>query len=273
VKRVGLGIRIAGNYFASPVLRSIQRNTESKILFSLALSENNTIKDRNAISHSFIAQDINEYTEKYSSEILKKDLILNQCWSETLKNIPHRAHMMIGFVEAQFLRTLIHTKNAKSILELGTFTGFSALCMASALPSDGKIITVDIDQENMKVAQNYFKSSAYGYKIETMLGSAANLLPELNDKFDLIFVDADKKNYVTYYELILKHKLLKNDGIMIFDNVLYRGLISSPLETTREKSTAKYIHEFNVHVHEDKRTEHVLLSVRDGLSLISLAKD
>jgi len=168
--------------------------------------------------------------------------------------------MEIGHLEGAFLRILVRLLRAKRILELGTFTGYSSLVMAEGLPADGKLITCDIDPENTKIAKKYWSKSPHGKKIELRLGSALETLKTIEGLFDLVFIDADKKNYINYWELCLPK--IRSGGLLVIDNVLWSGSVLNP-----EDETERAIDEFNKHVCKDERVEVVMLPIRDGVTL------
>jgi caffeoyl-CoA O-methyltransferase len=170
--------------------------------------------------------------------------------------------MMVGRIEGRFLATLVALSGARRVLEFGTFTGYSSISMASALPADGKVITLDVDPEATAIARRYMDESGHGDKIEIRLGPALETLQDLEGPFDLIFIDADKPNYVNYYEAALP--LLADDGLLIADNVLWSGRV---IEDDGDEST-RAIKEFNEHVRVDDRVLSVMLTVRDGMTLI-----
>lgn len=179
-----------------------------------------------------------------------------------------RAHcklpqMLTGPVEGTFLRMLVQISGAKRVLEIGTFTGYSALSMAAGLPDDGELITCDIDPEHARIAQSFFDRSPQGKKIHLRLGAALDTLRALPDdaRFDFAFIDADKENYVNYYDTVLP--LLRPGGRIAADNTLWSGKVLDPKEKSDHAIVA-----FNDHVRRDPRVEHVLLSVRDGVMLI-----
>jgi caffeoyl-CoA O-methyltransferase len=169
--------------------------------------------------------------------------------------------MMVGRIEGQFLATLVRLSGARRILELGTFTGYSSISMASALPPDGRVITCDVDPDATAIARRYMDESGDGDKIEIRLGPALETLRELEGPFDLVFIDADKPNYVNYYEVALP--LLADDGLLIADNVLWSGRV---VEEDGDEST-RAIKAFNEHVRNDERVRSVMLTVRDGITL------
>ena len=170
--------------------------------------------------------------------------------------------MMVGRIEGRFLATLVALSGARRILEFGTFTGYSSISMASALPADGKVITLDVDREATAIARRYMDESGHGDKIEIRLGPALETLQDVEGPFDLIFIDADKPNYVNYYESALP--LLADDGLVIADNVLWSGRV---VEDDGDEST-RAIKEFNEHVRADDRVVSVMLTVRDGMTLV-----
>jgi caffeoyl-CoA O-methyltransferase len=170
--------------------------------------------------------------------------------------------MMVGRIEGRFLATLVALSGAHRILEFGTFTGYSSISMASVLPRDGKVITLDVDPEATAIARRYMDESGHGEKIEIRLGPALETLRDVEGPFDLVFIDADKENYVNYYEAALP--LLAHDGLLIADNVLWSGRV---VEDEGDEST-RAIKEFNEHVAADERVVSVMLTVRDGMTLV-----
>ncbi len=170
--------------------------------------------------------------------------------------------MMVGRLEGGFLATLVRVSRAKRILELGTFTGYSSISMASALPDDGRIITCDVDPDATAIARRYMDESGHGDKIEIRLGPALETIEALDGPFDLVFIDADKPNYEKYYEAVLPK--LADNGLVIADNVLWSGRV---VETDGDEST-QAIKAFNEHVRKDARVVSVMLTVRDGMTLV-----
>jgi caffeoyl-CoA O-methyltransferase len=170
--------------------------------------------------------------------------------------------MMVGRLEGGFLAALVRLTGAKRILELGTFTGYSSISMASALPEDGRIVTCDVDPDATAIARRYMDESGHGHKIEIRLGPALETIEALDGPFDLVFIDADKANYENYYEAVLP--LLADDGLVIADNVLWSGRVVEP---DGDESTAA-IMAFNERVKNDPRVVSVMLTVRDGMTLV-----
>jgi len=179
-----------------------------------------------------------------------------------------RAHcklpqMLTGPVEGTFLKMLVQISGAKRVLEIGTFTGYSALSMAAGLPDDTELITCEIDLEHARIAQTFFDRSPHGKRIVLMLGPALDTLRALptDTTFDFVFIDADKENYLNYYEAVLPR--LKSGGLIVADNTLWSGKVLDPKEKSDHAIVA-----FNAHVANDPRVEQVLLSVRDGVLLV-----
>jgi len=208
---------------------------------------------------SFIVEPkVEEYAEAHTTP----DGELFERLAEETRAKTTAPQMMVGRIEGQFLARLVRLSGARRILELGTFTGYSSISMASALPADGRIITCDIDPETMGIARRYMDESGYGDKIETRLGPALETIRTIEGPFDLVFIDADKPNYRAYYEAVLP--LLAEDGVIIADNVLWSGRV---LEDDGDEST-RAIKEFNEYVRADSRVVSVMLTVRDGMTLV-----
>ena len=171
--------------------------------------------------------------------------------------------MQIDPTQCYFLHLIIKISNIKNVLEIGTFTGLSALSISLALPEDGKLIALDKNEETNKIALDFFKKANQNHKIQTIIKSALESLKELkNNKFDMIFIDADKMNYKEYYEKSLD--LLNKNGLIIIDNVLWHGEVAD--EKNNDKFT-KNIREFNKFVSEDKRVEQIIIPLGDGMTV------
>jgi caffeoyl-CoA O-methyltransferase len=169
--------------------------------------------------------------------------------------------MLSGNLVAQMLRMLIQVSKARRILEIGTFTGYSAIVMAEVIPDDGEIITMEMNLRYQELALKHFRQFDHQNKITLLEGNARELIPELRGDFDLIFIDADKLSYEDYFIQTLP--LLKQGGLMVVDNVLWDGMVLDP-----EDHKAQALHEFNKMVSQDDRVEQVMLPVRDGLTII-----
>ena len=171
--------------------------------------------------------------------------------------------MMVGQVEGHFLGELVRLSGARRVLELGTFTGYSSISMALALPPDGRIVTCDVNEETTAIARRYAEEAGVIDRIDYRLGPALETLEQLDGPFDLIFIDADKTNYVNYYEATLP--LLADDGVIVVDNALSDGDV---VDAANARESVQVIHALNERVREDPRVENVLLTVRDGMNLI-----
>jgi caffeoyl-CoA O-methyltransferase len=174
-----------------------------------------------------------------------------------------QSQMLTGLVEGRLLRMLVLAIGARRILEIGTFTGYSALSMAAGLTRGGELITCEIDAEHARIAQSFFARSDYGSRIHLRRGAALNTIANLpaSELFDFVFIDADKENYISYYEAALPR--LRPGGLLAADNTLWSGRVLAPQDKSDHAIVA-----FNAHVAADPRVEHVLLSVRDGVMLV-----
>jgi caffeoyl-CoA O-methyltransferase len=168
--------------------------------------------------------------------------------------------MQVGRMEGTFLRILVKLARARRVLELGTFTGYSALMMAEGLPDDGELVTCDIDQKAEAMARDFFARSPHGGKIQLRMGPALETLKTLQGPFDLAFIDADKQNYSAYYDAVVP--LLRSGGLLVADNALWSGRVLQPRAADDHALVA-----FNAKVAADARVEKVLLTVRDGMML------
>ncbi len=202
---------------------------------------------------------VEEYAERHSTP---SGELFDRLAAETRERMT-APQMMVGVLEGQFLALLVRLSGARRILELGTFTGYSSISMAAELPDDGRVITCDIDPGATDIARRYMDESGHGHKIEIRLGPALETIGDLSGPFDLVFIDADKPNYVNYYEATLP--LLADDGLMIADNTLWSGRVADLGD--RDEST-QAIRALNERVRDDPRVRNVLLTVRDGMNLI-----
>jgi caffeoyl-CoA O-methyltransferase len=205
---------------------------------------------------------VNDPVEEYAAEHTTPVGGLFEELAEETREKTTAPQMMVGRIEGQFLARLVRLSGAKRILELGTFTGYSSISMASALPPDGRIITCDVDPDATAIARRYMDESGFGEKIEIRLGPALETIQTLDGPFDIVFIDADKPNYKAYYEAVLP--LLAEDGLVIADNVLWSGRV---VEEDGDESTLA-IKDFNEHVANDDRVVSVMLTVRDGMTLV-----
>lgn len=185
------------------------------------------------------------------------------------KNTQPLHRMLCGPLEGSLLKTLITLNSSKKILELGTYTGYSALCMAEALPHDGKIITIDKNKKINEVAKEYWNKSSHSKKIHARFGDGLEVLETIDEKFDLVFIDADKRNYIKYFDKCLE--LLSDKGIIVVDNVLWSGRVVEGYSEEVDKST-DYLKEFNDYISNKKGLIKTLLPIRDGIFLIQKEK-
>jgi caffeoyl-CoA O-methyltransferase len=174
--------------------------------------------------------------------------------------------MVVGPLEGAFLKMMTQIVQAKRVLEVGTFTGYSALCFAEALPGDGLVITCDIDEQSVTMAKTYWAKSPYGGKIDVRLGPAVETLGTLSGPFDLIFVDADKINYLKYYRRALE--LLAPQGVILIDNVLWSGEV---LKSDGVDSSTAAIQGLNQIIASDRSVKAVLITIRDGIFVVRKA--
>ena len=207
-----------------------------------------------------------EITEKLKKYINDFGLTLNPVQQEIINynnTLGDIKRMQVDPSQCYFLHLIIKISNIKNVLEIGTFTGLSALSISLALPNDGKLIALDKNKETNKVAINFFKKANQDHKIETKIKPALESLDELkNKKFDMVFIDADKMNYKEYYERSLK--LIDKGGLIIIDNVLWHGEVVD--ENNEDKFTVN-IREFNSYVSNDKRVEQIIVPLGDGMTV------
>ncbi len=200
-----------------------------------------------------------DYAKQFSSPL---DAVLQELEDFTLQNHPH-AHMISGHVQGKVLEMISCMIQPQHILEVGTFTGFSALCLVKGLQQGGKLHTIELREEDAETAKKYFAKANVNDKIILHIGDARQVISTLKEQWDLVFIDADKVSYIDYYELTLPH--VKQGGFILADNVLFHGEV---LQNELKGKNAKAIHAFNEHVANDNRVQKVLLTVRDGLLLI-----
>ena len=207
-----------------------------------------------------------EITEKLEKYINNFSLKLNPIQQEIIdynNTLGDVKRMQVAPSQCHFLHLIIKISNIKNVLEIGTFTGLSALSIALAIPDDGKLTALDKNEKTNKVALNFFKKANLDHKIKTIIKPALESLEELkNYKFDMVFIDADKMNYKEYYERSLK--LLNKGGLIIVDNVLWHGEVAD--DNNEDRFTIN-IREFNEHVANDKRVEQIIVSLGDGMTI------
>lgn len=199
-----------------------------------------------------------EYAERFTSgesEVLKE--LREHCYAHYKDSA-----MLSGFFQGRVLSMISHMIRPTSVLEIGTYLGYSTLCLAEGLAEGGKIISLDVNEETNAVAQSYIDRTEYGDRIQLRLGEAAFILPHMIGPFDLVFIDADKPNYSNYYRLVFEK--LRPGGFIVADNVLWSGRV---LEEEKDEDT-RALHAFNQMVMADDRVENVVFPIRDGLMVV-----
>lgn len=208
---------------------------------------------------SLVLPDIEAYAEAHS---LSESEVCRRLREETYRAMDC-PQMVVGPLEGAFLKVMAMSVGARRVLEIGTFTGYSALCFAESLPDGGQVITCDIDPDSTTLAKRYWFQSAHGSKIHLRLAPALETMSQLSGPFDLIFIDADKINYVNYYRRALD--LISDRGVILIDNVLWNGDV---LKSPAPDSSTAAIQELNRVVHADPRVSAVLVTIRDGIFVI-----
>ena len=212
----------------------------------------------------FITEELDNYVCAHTTEE-----------SELLKKINRETHlevlqprMLSGHFQGRVLSLFSKMIQPNCILEIGTYTGYSALCLAEGLNKNGKLITIDVNEELESRVRNYFQSSDFNEQIDYRIGDAMKIIPELKEQFDIVFIDADKLNYINYYNLVFSK--VKIGGYIIADNVLWSGKVTD--ESKNDKET-ELLREYNLLNHEDERIENLLFPIRDGLMIARKIKD
>ena len=208
---------------------------------------------------NFLPQNLHDYILAHSA---KEPELLQQLNRETNQKVL-QPRMLSGHYQGRLLSMISKLVNPKTILEIGTYTGYSALCLAEGLKTDGVLHTIDVNEELIDLQKKYFDASAYSRMIMQHLGDAVDLIPTINENFDLVFIDADKPNYPKYFHLIMDK--LNLGGIILSDNVLWSGKVLEPVQD--EDESTKALLEYNKLLAEDDRLETVMLPVRDGLTI------
>ena len=208
---------------------------------------------------SFIlSEEIEKYVEVHSTPASS---LLNELMEETCKRTEY-SNMLSGPVEGRLLQMLIQVGGFKRVLEIGTFTGYSALTMAEALPLDGELVTCEIEEKFAKIALEFFIKSPQGRKIRLVMGPALQALKKYEEAyFDMVFIDADKVSYIRYYEESLR--IVRKGGLIVADNALWKGSVLNP-----DDENSQAIADFNRYVNQDFRVDNCILTVRDGIHLI-----
>ncbi len=205
----------------------------------------------------FLPEKIDDYTANHTSA---ESEVLAQLNRDTHAKVL-QPRMLSGHVQGRILSTFSHMLKPKRILEIGTYTGYSAICLAEGLAPDGKLHTIDINEELEEMVKSYISKANMENQIQMHVGNAMEIIPSLNETWDLIFIDADKENYSNYFDLVIDH--IRPGGFIIADNVLWSGKVVEKV-SAKDLETQALI-DFNKKVHEDNRVDNVLFPVRDGL--------
>ncbi|GAA0893839.1 O-methyltransferase [Fulvivirga kasyanovii] len=207
----------------------------------------------------FLSEELQRYVEEHTTpetELLQK---LNR---ETHAKVM-KPRMLSGHLQGRILSTFSHMIKPENILEIGTYTGYSAICMAEGLRDGGKLYTLDINEELETMVRSYFKEAGVEDKIDYRIGNALDIIPGLNVMFDLVFIDADKVNYSNYFDLVIDK--VNAGGFIVADNVLWSGKVVNEGKTDKD---TQVMLDFNSRMHNDERVENVLFPVRDGLMVM-----
>jgi caffeoyl-CoA O-methyltransferase len=208
----------------------------------------------------------NPELEQYATEHSSPEPALLVELAQTTREFSSASGMMVGRLEGRFLKTLVAAVGAQRVLEIGTFTGYSALSMAEALPANGKLITLELSEEHAEMARRFIVRSAFADRIDVLVGPALETLRTLQGPFDFVFIDADKPSYLAYYEAVLP--MLSPRGLIAVDNVFQAGRV---VDEANDSQNVVAMRRFNDHVAADKRVECVMVPIRDGVTLVRRA--
>ena len=205
---------------------------------------------------------LEQYVETMSSP---EEALLRELERETYLRVIN-PRMISGHIQGKFMEMLVRMLRPRRILEIGTFTGYSALCMAAGLDDGGIIDTCEIDDELEEMIRNFFDRSQHGGKIRLHIGSALEIAPTLGERYDLVFMDGDKREYTAYYNMLMDTGLVGSGSFILADNILWYGKVVEPVAKGDKQTQA--IVDFNRMIREDERVENVIIPIRDGINLI-----
>lgn len=205
---------------------------------------------------------LDQYIEQMSSP---EEPLLKELERETYLRVLN-PRMISGHIQGRLMEMIVRMLRPHRVLEIGTFTGYSALCMAAGLPEGGVIDTCEVDDELEMMILSFFERSAYRDKVRLHIGSALEIAPSLGECYDLVFIDGDKREYTAYYDMLFEHGLVRSGSWIMADNILWYGKVVEPVARGDKQTQA--IIDFNRHVIEDERVENVILPIRDGINLI-----
>ncbi len=208
---------------------------------------------------NFLPTAIAAYADAHTSP---ENDVLQRLHRDTYAHILH-PRMLSGHLQGRFLAMLSHMIRPRRVLEVGTYTGYSALCLAEGLAEDGRVITIDKNEELESIARRYWNESPYADQIDLRIGQASAIIPTLDEAFDLVFIDADKENYSLYYDLVFGK--VRPGGFILADNVLWSGKVVESVKPADRDTQA--VLAFNQKIHDDPRVDNLLLPVRDGVLL------
>ncbi len=209
---------------------------------------------------------VDENIENYVVSLSDSETPLLKEISEYTQKYVHQPRMLSGHLQGRILSFMSKIIAPKNILEIGTYTGYSALCLAEGLQEDGVLITIDKDKGLYEKVSSFFKKSELGKNIKQKVGIALDVIPTLDLKYDLVFIDADKKNYKNYFDMVIP--MLNKRGVIIVDNVLWSGKVTQ-LDKYQNDKIAVYMNEFNNYIKNNKYISKLILPIRDGLTLIT----
>lgn len=207
---------------------------------------------------------LEQYVETMSSP---EDALLRELERETYLRVIN-PRMISGHIQGKFMEMLVRMLRPRRILEIGTFTGYSALCMAAGLDDGGIIDTCEIDDELEEMIRSFFDRSKHGGKIRLHIGSALEIAPTLGERYDLVFMDGDKREYTAYYNMLMDNGLIGSGSFILADNILWYGKVVEPVAKGDKQTQA--IVDFNRMIREDERVENVIIPIRDGINLIRI---
>ncbi|MBS6459513.1 MAG: class I SAM-dependent methyltransferase [Alistipes sp.] len=207
---------------------------------------------------------LEQYVETMSSP---EDALLRELERETYLRVIN-PRMISGHIQGKFMEMLVRMLRPRRILEIGTFTGYSALCMAAGLDDGGIIDTCEIDDELEEMIRSFFDRSQHGGKIRLHIGSALEIAPTLGERYDLVFMDGDKREYTAYYNMLMDNGLVGSGSFILADNILWYGKVVEPIAKGDKQTQA--IVDFNRMIRDDERVENVIIPIRDGINLIRI---
>lgn len=208
----------------------------------------------------FLVEEIEEYSVAHTEE---ENALLKSLSRETYANVLS-PRMLSGHLQGRFLSMISRMIQPNRILEIGTFTGYSGICLCEGLKANGRLTTIDVNEELETFTRRYFDRTAFRGQIDYLIGNALDIIPTLTDTFDLVFIDADKINYSSYFNLCLDK--VRPGGFLIADNVLWSGKVVQ--QSTKTDKDTQALLDFNRMVHEDPRVSNILLPIRDGLMIL-----